>query len=76
MPRFVGAITLRIFTPFFVDPASVAGVRSSRRPTGRPYSQVEPMDSYPSRQAVTNTSFAIALQVNVRAQGAGGSPRA
>jgi len=34
------------------------------------------MDSYPSRQAVTNTSFAIALQVNVRAQGAGGPPRA
>jgi len=35
------------------------------------FPQVESMDSYPSRQAIADTAFVIALNVNVRAQGVG-----
>jgi len=37
-----------------------------------PFTQVEPMDSYPSRQAIANFASVIAPNVNVRAQGVGG----
>ena len=54
-----------------IDPVFTEGVRSPRRPCGRSFTQVEPMDSYPSRQAIANLAFVIAPNVYVRAQGVG-----